>query len=321
MMANIKDVAHYANVSVTTVSRVLNGHPYVTKEKREAVEEAIEALHYRQNMNAIHLSKGKTRLLGVVIPFVDHPYFSLLLNGMSKEALNQEHTLVLIQTNYDAMKEMEALEMLKYKQIDGLIIASRSNTWDVVEDYTEFGPIVVCEDRRSDVVSSVSIRHYDAFYEGMQHLIEKGHQKIGFCIARKEGTNSQLRYQAFRDALFTIQAGYKEEWIFSNCLSIEDGERVVEAYQLLEEKPTALLVTSDQVAAGIRMECQKRNIAVPDELAILGFDNHAIARALDLSTIELPLHEVGRKLVTSALDGNKTIYTQYGFSLIERGSV
>src|SRR5690606_14314998 len=95
-MASIQDVARIAGVSVATVSRVLNNHPYVKKEKVEAVERAIAETGYIQNINAINLKKGKTNLVGVVLPIVDHPYFSQLIQGISQAAADQhrseEHT-------------------------------------------------------------------------------------------------------------------------------------------------------------------------------------------------------------------------------------
>ncbi|MFC0525467.1 LacI family DNA-binding transcriptional regulator [Pontibacillus salicampi] len=320
-MANIKDVAQYANVSVTTVSRVLNGHPYVREEKRKAVEAAIEALEYIQNSNAINLSVGKTRLIGVVIPFVNHPYFSQLLNGISSRALELGYTLVLFQTTYDENKEIEAMEMLKHKQIDGVVITSRAVSWDCLKGYQPYGPIVVCEDNASEHISSVSIHHYDAFTAGMNLLIESGHRRIGYCISRPNSTNSLIRQEAFADAMNRIGASIHEEWLFTNRLSLEDGEQVVHQLLVQGEKPSALLVASDQVAAGIVMECQKQGMTVPGDLAVVGFDNHPISKALNITTIALPFQEVGRALVNSVLMEDKPTRQQYGFEVISRGSV
>jgi DNA-binding LacI/PurR family transcriptional regulator len=124
-MANIKDLAKMAGVSKTTVSRVLNNHPYVSEVKKNAVLEAIQSTNYQKNINAVHLSKGNTQLMGVVLPFSDHPYFAQLLKGIAKQAFNHNYKLVLFQTDYIESKEREALQMLKQKQIDSLIICYR----------------------------------------------------------------------------------------------------------------------------------------------------------------------------------------------------
>ena len=116
-MTTIKVIAKMAGVSVTTVSRVLNNHPYVSKDKREAVLEAVRVSNYQQNINAVHLSKGKTQMIGVVLPFSDHPYFALLLKGIAKQALDHNFKLLLFQTDYRESMELEALQMLKQKQM------------------------------------------------------------------------------------------------------------------------------------------------------------------------------------------------------------
>lgn len=119
-MANIKDIAKLAGVSVTTVSRVINGIPYVSDEKKEAVLRAMEITNYERNINAVHLIKGKTNLIGVVVPSIKRPYFGLVVEGIAEEALKNNYNLVLIQTNYEEQRELEALKMLKLKQLDAL---------------------------------------------------------------------------------------------------------------------------------------------------------------------------------------------------------
>ncbi|MBW4082637.1 LacI family DNA-binding transcriptional regulator [Paenibacillus sp. S150] len=115
-MANIKDIARIAGVSVTTVSRVINGHPYVSAEKREAVQRAMEAVNYERNINAVHLSRGKTNLIGVVVPSIRRPYFRMEVEGIAEEAIKDNYKLVLIQTNYETVRELDALMMLKGKE-------------------------------------------------------------------------------------------------------------------------------------------------------------------------------------------------------------
>ncbi|MCD5325879.1 MULTISPECIES: LacI family DNA-binding transcriptional regulator [Pontibacillus] len=319
-MANIRDVAKQAEVSVTTVSRVLNQHPYVTEEKRVAVERAMEELGYFQNINAIHLSTGETRLIGVVIPYINHSYFSTLLKGIADQALVQGYNLVFYQTNYMKEEEHKAFEALKQKQVDALLILSRASEWEAIESYQSFGSIVVCETASHETIPCVSVDHYEAFRFGMRYMVDQGHQKIGYCIGRRNGTNSKLREKAYCEELERIGQPFREEWIFNGCLTIEDGKRVVSEYAALNEKPSALLITSDQVAAGFMMEAQKQQIQIPNNVAILGFDNHPIAEALDLTTIHLPLHEVGVNLVEKVVKKDKTS-TIYPFELVERGSV
>ncbi|MEK5266881.1 MULTISPECIES: LacI family DNA-binding transcriptional regulator [unclassified Heyndrickxia] len=319
-MTNIRDLAKMAGVSVTTVSRVLNNHPYVSEEKKNAVLKAVKATRYHKNINAVHLSKGKTKLIGVVLPFTDHPYFSLLLKGIAKQALEYNYKLLLFQTDYMESRETEALQMLQQKQIDGLIICSRACSMRKIEEYLPFGPIALCECVKGGEISSTYIDHYKIFMDALEFLYRKGHTKIGYCIGRKSGTNSRNREKAYWDFHKKYHLPHHPEYIFDQCYDYADGEMVLSRVKEMDPPPTALLVTSDQVAAGIVISCNKQQISIPDELAIIGFDNEPIARMLNITTIDIPLVEMGRNLVRQVL--RKEIKNkEISVKLIERGTV
>ncbi|GGF95643.1 LacI family transcriptional regulator [Paenibacillus albidus] len=295
-MANIKDIARLAGVSVTTVSRVINGHPYVRDDKKAAVLRAMEETNYERNINAVHLIKGKTNLIGVMVPSIKRPYFGLVVEGIAEEALKGNYKLVLIQTNYEEQREQEALMMLKLKQIDALIICSKISDWDIVEEYAAYGPIIAFEDARGRNVSSIFIDHYKGFMEALAYLNGKGHRKVGYCLARKSGTSSKQREAAYRDFLKSSGEPFDPDCAFYDAIHFEDGEWIVQRLMTMQDPPTALLVTSDQVAAGILACCNERELDVPSKLAIVSFDNQPIARTLNITTFEIPLTEIGRDL-------------------------
>ncbi|MGG6311512.1 LacI family DNA-binding transcriptional regulator [Paenibacillus macerans] len=319
-MANIKEIAKLAGVSVATVSRVINDHPYVSEEKREAVKRAMEAANYERNINAVHLSRGKTNLIGVVVPSIRRPYYGLLVDGIADEAIKDNYKLVFIQSDYEVERELDALMMLKLKQIDGLIIGSRACEWEVVEEYAKYGPITVLEDARGRGVSSIFFDHYDSFTRALAYLWEKGHRKIGYCLARKSSPNSLRRAAAYLDFYASVGQAYDPAYVFYDCALLEDGEWIMERILGMEDPPTALLVTSDQVAAGILACCRERGIQVPDELAIVGFDNQPIAKMLNITTFEIPLIEIGRKLFQQATR-DRQVHLEIPLHLIERSTV
>lgn len=293
-MANIRQIAKLAKVSVTTVSRVLNHHPYVSEDKRRAVLDAFRQLNYSRNINAVHLAQGRTNMVGVMLPFVDHAYFSRILEGISGEALGANYRLLLCQTSYEEEEERKALELLKEKQIDGLIICSKTLPWEQIEPYTSYGPIVACENTEQwNRISSVYIDHYAAFRFGMEHLISRGHRRIGYCLSRSNSASSSTRRRAYRDMLTSIGEEERQEWMFTNCYGIEDGVEVVRRLLSMKERPSALVVTGDHVAAGIIEEARNVGLSVPEELAIIGFDNHPISKVLQLTTIDNGLLEIG----------------------------
>ena len=319
-MTNIKDLAKIAEVSVTTVSRVLNNHPYVSEEKRSAVFKAIKATNYNRNINAVHLSRGKTKLIGVVLPFSDHPYFSLLLKGIAKQALVHNYYLVLFQTDYMEKKEVEALQMLKEKQIDGLIICSRTCEMQLIEEHQQFGPIVLSEDVKEKIISTTFVNHYEIFFNALEYLYQKGHRKIGYSIGRRSGSSSFNRELAYREFHEKYDLPYIPEYIIDECFYFEDGEKVINEMKNMATPPTALLVTGDQVAAGIVICCQQQQISIPNDLAICGFDNQPIAKMMNITTIEIPVVEMGENLFLQTI--NKDITNkEIEVKLIERGTV
>lgn len=310
-----------AGVSVTTVSRVLNDHPYVNSEKKAAVWRAIEETGYQKNINAVHLSKGKTFMVGVVVPFVNHAYFGLLVEGIAMEALKNEYQLVLFQSNYEKSREEEALKMLRNKQIDALIICSRACDIESIETYAVYGPVVLCEDARGTNVSSVFIDHYDSFFQALTYLYSKGHREIGYSIGRQAGTNSRLREAAYKDFIHQYGLLYRHDYIYHNCFNMEDGHTVARSIIINDHPPTALLVSSDEAAAGILICCKENNMRVPNDLAIIGFNNQPIAKLMNITTLEIPLVEVGQKLFLQTMSCGDFSHEEVQVRLIERKTV
>ncbi|KUP08406.1 hypothetical protein Q73_06650 [Bacillus coahuilensis m2-6] len=290
-MVNIRDIAKKANVSITTVSRVINGHPYVKEDKRERVLAIMEEIGYQINMNAVHLSKGITKRIGVIIPFVSHPYFSLL-SGIYKGAFINKHHLLVMQTNYDNCVEVECLNMLKNREVDGIIIVSCELDQEIIADYKPFGPIVFCGEFVENF-RCITIDHAAAFQLGLEELFHNGHTKIGYTLGRKNSHNSHVRALTYKNFMEIRTLPYDSKWIFDGAYTMEDGERIYHMWNKLRDKPTGLLVTNDQVAAGFLLAANKERNNLKSFVQIIGFDNQYISQLLSFSTIELPLIQMG----------------------------
>ncbi|MCI1591071.1 LacI family DNA-binding transcriptional regulator [Heyndrickxia oleronia] len=322
-MANIREIAKLAGVSVTTVSRVINNHPYVSENKRKAVLKAMETLNYKRNIHAIHLAKGRSNMIGIVLPNIDHPYFSQFVEGVAEEAIKHHLQIVLFQTNYEIAKELDALESLRGNLIDGLIFCSRAISLDILYQYNDYGSIVLCEDSDQSIYPSISIPHEQAFQFGLEYLIAKGHTKIAYTLGRREGPNSFKRMQAYEKMMKRINQNIRKEWIFDKCLSITDGSEVMSKFKALKEKPTAFLATNDQVAAGLLLGAKKLGYTVPNDIAILSFDNQPIAELMDISSISIPIKKIGALSVSTLLDTNNQSSKKMilPFKLYERSTV
>ncbi|KWX75393.1 LacI family DNA-binding transcriptional regulator [Paenibacillus jilunlii] len=327
-MANIKEIARIAGVSVTTVSRVLNNHPYVSKDKRTAVLETIEQLNYTRNMNAVHLITGRTGAVAVILPFINSFYFSVVMDGLAQAALAAQYRLILCQTNYVPEEELKVLDMLRNKEIDGVIIVSTALNPEVIEPYTIYGPVVTCQNSGERQFSSVYIEHYAAFRHGLEYLYSKGHRRIGYCEGRQNGSSASIRQNAFQDFLAEKGLPFDPEWMIFDCIREEDGAEV--ARRLLDKpdrsgRPEAMMISGDHVAAGLIIEARKHGLKIPEDLAVMGFDNQPIGRLLGITTIDNQLHQMGEAafgIIHEHINGSSLPVTRkLEYRIIERSTV
>ena len=319
-MTNIRSIAKLAGVSVSTVSRVLNDHPYVKEEKRRKVLDAVERLNYIKNANAVHLSKGKTYSIGVILPYLNLPYFGEILQGIAGEALKHGYHLQLFQTNYDRGAELDAFHRLQMKEVDGLILTSRSNSLEVLAPF--IGPnVVLCENVSEAKYKKVFINHYQGIRNGVEYLHSKGHSRIGLCLHRTFGTNSEERIRGFYDSSEAAIHPVCDDWIFKDCYDLQDGRDVLDAWERLGDRPTALIVTSDQVSAGMVAEAGKKSIRIPEDLSILSFDNHPLADALGITSFEVPIRKLGEEAFKLFLQEEHPDPVILDTKLFERGTV
>lgn len=300
-LSNIKDIAKLAGVSVTTVSRVLNEHPYVAEEKRKRVQEVMAELDYSPNRNAVDLSRGRTNTIGFVLPYNDHPWFDKVMNGVLEAAFAKCYSVVICPTGYDRAEEERYLRMLKTKRIDGLIIASRANDWKTIAPYANYGPIVACEYINDPLISCAYVDQFQAYTDGFQVLKDAGHGRVGFTAGRAEqwSNSTKLKIMAYEAVFGELDAGL----ILQDCYDVADGKRAAESFLALAEPPTAMYANGDEVAAGMHYYVTHRGLDVPRDIAILGEENLAIADVLDISTVDKNLREIGKRAVELFLNG------------------
>jgi LacI family transcriptional regulator, repressor for deo operon, udp, cdd, tsx, nupC, and nupG len=303
-MPTIDEIAKLCNVSKTTVSRVLNNHPYVSKEKREQILSVIKELDYTPNSLARNLRSNKTHIIAISVPNIDHPFFAQLIKGVSQEALANDYKVLIYQTFYNKKTELELMDLLKNKEVDGIILCSLENDWLLIQPFLKYGPIVLCNEYHN--TASIPVICYDEFvaaYMAVNHLIEKGHKKIGFCYDTSYSEAQRQRKEGYLAALSDHNLLYKKEWLFGKAFNIEDGFRIFEEIHKLKEKPTALFTGNDQVAAGIIKKAISSGYRVPEDLAIIGYDNQSICQVTSptITTIDIPIIELGQQTVLKML--------------------
>ncbi|MFP3510847.1 LacI family DNA-binding transcriptional regulator [Peribacillus sp. SIMBA_075] len=299
-MAKISEIAKMCNVSKTTVSRVLNNHPFVSKEKREQILKVIEELDYAPSSLARNFRTNKTQTIALSVPRFDHPFFAHLVKGVSLAALENDYKVLIFQTFYDSKNELDVMEKLKNREVDGVILGALENEWNLIKPYLKYGPILLCNEYHH--FAPIPIIGYDeseATYQAVNHLIKKGYKKIGFCYDTSYSQAQSQRKEGFLKALADNNLLHNEDWIFGHGFNIEDGFRICDEIFKLKEKPTALFTGNDQVAAGIIKRATTLDYKIPEYLAIVGYDNQSICQVTTptITTIDIPIMELGQRSV------------------------
>jgi len=301
-MANISDVAKLSGFSKTTVSRVINGSPLVKPEKRARILQAMEELGYTPNPSARKLRGSVTTTIGVLVPRLVNPFFAELVDKIEQEAQRHGYNVLISQSNEEPGKELSFLNLLKTKQVDGLILTAVVNEWENILPYLKYGPIVVCNEQIDQTdVAVVRPDQAKGTSLGVQHLIEQGHSQIGYCTGGdfSEKSKGRDRNIAFLKILKKAHLPFHEDWIFTHRHTISDGKDVFKEWFKLSNRPTALFANSDEVACGIILAAKEHGINIPKELAVVGFDDQPIAEIItpSLTTIHQPIQQMAKQAV------------------------
>ena len=295
----IRDVARHANVSVATVSRVLNEIPVVRSEVRDRVRAAIAELGYRPSSTARNLSLGRSQAIGVVAPFFTTPSVVERLRGVSERAGTRGYGLMLFDVETPEQRAGAFRDFARLDRVDGLLVISLPLAdEEVVELERDRLPIVMV-DIGHPRVPHVVIDDRHGGELAADHLIARGHRRIGFvgdvAISPFGFMSSEQRRQGLRRAL--LRAGIAPDPDLERLGRHGREEARTLALDLLRrpDRPTAVFAASDTQALGVLEAAQQVGLRVPEDLAVIGFDDTDIAAALGLSTVRQPLRQSGAR--------------------------
>ncbi|GGI64438.1 catabolite control protein A [Enterococcus alcedinis] len=320
----IYDVAREANVSMATVSRVVNGNPNVKPATRKKVLEVIDRLDYRPNAVARGLASKKTTTVGVIIPDVSNMFFSSLARGIDDVATMYKYNIILANSDGDSQKEVNVLNNLLAKQVDGVIFMGHRITDEVRAEFSRSKtPVVLAGSIDPDQqVGSVNIDYKEATKDAIDALAKNGNKKIAFISgALIDPINGQNRLVGYKEGLAENKLGYSEGLIFESPYSFKDGYALVD--RLLNSGATAAYVTDDELAIGILDGLVDKDIKVPEEFEIITSNNSLLTQVArpKLSSVTQPLYDIGAvsmRLLTKLMNKEeveeKTITLPYGIA-------
>lgn len=311
--ATIKDVAREAGVSINTVSRALNGKPDVNSETKRLVLEAAERLKYTPNKLARGLRSNKTGVIGVIVADIANPFFSAVVKGMGKAAKELGYSIILQDTGENYKNEEEAIQIMISEQVDGLLITPVQTEKRSIHMLQESGiPFVLVARHFNDLDTDYVVADdVQGGYLATAHLIEKGHEKIAFINGPAYNSSAIERFQGYKKALEEHDIELNEKLMRNGALTMEDGYTYGKALLMDHDpQPTALFTFSDFVALGAMKAVHELGLRIPDDIAIVGYDDIDFAFCLEspLTTIRFPKREIGEEaisVVEKKIDGQK----------------
>ncbi|MBU0491334.1 MAG: LacI family transcriptional regulator [Chloroflexi bacterium] len=299
MNVTIYDVAERAGVGIGTVSRVLNDSPHVREPTRQRVLQTITELNYQPNPMARGLSLKRTNTIGIVIPFFTRPFFVEVLRGIDNELLQHGYNLILYDVEQKELKDYYLRELPMRRRVDGLLLISLCLEEVDVRAITRVRLPIVLVDSRHPAFSSVSVDNVGGARTAVAHLIENGHQRIGFISGRLDDPfgfpTSSERFAGYRQVLKEHDLPFHEAYHQIGEFNAQSGYECMKRLLALAQPPTAIFATSDTQALGALRAIQETGGQVPQDFALVGYDDIEVSQYVGLSTIRQPMFRMGQE--------------------------
>lgn len=314
-MSTITDVARVAGVSVATVSRALRGLDRVSPETRQRVLDVAEELHYVASPTATSLASGRTRVVAVVAPFLTRWFFATLVSAIEKELRSQGHHAILFDLEDDTYDQRLPLtQNMLWKRVDGVITLNVPMEPDEVALVDRLGLPLVAIGSAIPGRPCVRIDDRTTMRTAVQHLIDLGHERIGYIgdVPRNVAhiQTPQDRLSAFRETMACAGLPVVEDWILGSDWTAEAAARDSAELLRLEPRPTAIVAASDEMAIGVRESARRLGLRVPEDFSVVGIDDYMLSGVLGLTTVRQDVAAQGRAaarlLLRALLEGDES---------------
>ena len=297
-MATIKDVAAIAGISYTTVSHVLNRTRPVSDEVRKKVEAAIEQLNYVPSAVARSLKAKATATIGLLIPNGINPYFAELARGIEDYCERNGFCVILCNSDDNPDKQRNYLRVLLEKRVDGLIVSSVGGGDSLVEGLSTVRTPMVIVDRDLENVTAdlVRIDHELGAYLATSHLLSLGHRHVACICGPAETSVARMRLAGYRRAMQEAAIEVPERWIVESDFTGPSGYQAA-GKLLSDDRPTAIFAANDMVGIGVLRAAAERNVRVPADLSVIGFDDIQMSQYVypALTTVGQSILQLGER--------------------------
>ncbi len=309
-MSSIRDVADLAGVSIATVSRYLSDPDSIRRDNRVRVERAIKRIDYAPNTLAQNFRRGRTGIIMVVLPSVGDPFFTDVMRGIVRIAVEHQYSIVIREADMNTLSLDDYSDMVLSKQADGIILLASTCPVTPMRrrpQGTRQAPIVVgCENVTPELgrLPGVRIDNEAAAVEATRHLLDLGHTRIGFVAGSASSELTADRERGFRTAMKKAGVRVAGGWVVAGDLTMDGARRAVRELLAHPQMPTAIFCANDEMAAGAMHEIKSAGLQVPADISVVGFDDIRYAAILDppLTTIAQPAQAIGERTTLRILD-------------------
>lgn len=315
-MATIKEIAKACNVSIATVSNILNGKPGASEATRSLVLKTVEKMDYTPNYVAKNLKMRNTRSIGVIAE--DMTIFSIpdIIDGITEYCQEIDYQILL--TNMRLFKKYndvyynredyfglvkQEIRKLMAKQVEGIIyVTAHERIMHCIPDNLPIPAVMAYGYTQSGKVPSVVVDDEHGAYEAVQYLIERGHKQIGVITGKNDSIHMQARLVGYQKALRDNGLMYNPEFIYYGDWNREAGYNGTE--KLLDRGVTAIFCMNDIMAGGVYDRADELGLRIPEDISVVGYDNRELSSyyKLPLTTITLPLHDIGYRAAEVMID-------------------
>jgi LacI family transcriptional regulator len=312
----IKDIANVLNISPAAVSKAMHDDSRISTKTKEAVKRVAKELNYQPNHLASALRKGKSNLVGVIVPRTNSNFFSSVVEQM-EEVLNKAgYNIIITQSNESFEKECKSIDTLLFTQVDGIIASMANETVDLsyYEKIKSKGiPLILFDRGENDLnVDYVGINDYDSSHMIIEHLISKGCKRIAHIGGYRRTRIFNNRIRGYIDAIKKNNLPFEDSLLIESDLTLEDGRRKMIALLKLKNRPDAIYIASDHAALGALQVLNEHKIKVPEDIKLVGFGNEPFTSLVTPTITSIDQHssQIGKLAAQTFLERIKNASTE-----------
>ncbi len=304
----IYDVAKALQISPSTVSRGLKDHPHIRKATRERIKALANEMGYQRNKFASSLRKQRTETIGVIVPRLNSYFMATVIAGIEKITNQHGYGLLISQSQESGKQEVTCISTLFNSRVDGILISLAYDTKNLNHFNILFNKDipVVFFDRVAEChgCMSVVIDNFKAGYEATSHLIEQGCRRIMHLGGNLLRNVYLQRFNGYKQALIDNRIKYDQDLLIISELNNEAGEDAAHALMKMKTRPDGIFAANDATAVAAICELQKLGVKIPDEIAVVGFNNEPLSQVIkpNLTTINYPGKDIGEIAATSLIN-------------------